>query len=317
MYNNHPDPYAGQYPPPPPLRIPPVTTEEEEPFTTHSIPMPQPLQDVYTVPLSPQPINNAYYPSHSIVVEPPQSKPYISQQQQQQPQSIIYNNHSLSQQQYYNHHNPSSTTAPLLPSHQPICSNSPLPNSQQDHPLEDYLKQEREEYLKQNTHPHYQHIQQNNSSYTKINEELEIEGLEEKAPMVQHHQPFVAKPAPPPENEVESYRYRPSAGYTDSNHKRDCCCCCYNPAITCYSFFGLLLSCAFLAAGIALMIASKVITNKCNNSCTDTSVCGTVCNKVLHDGLFYGGIVVAGLAAIAVLWKLIMWTCAGYSSNRR
>ncbi|KAI9480512.1 MAG: hypothetical protein EXX96DRAFT_563070 [Benjaminiella poitrasii] len=325
MYNNNPnvphsDPYAGQYPPPPPLTTPvateddPITTYPRHDHAAYSVAMPQIPQDVYT-PISPPPIappaNNNYFSSYTI---DPQSQPYAHHQDYSHHQDVVQPYHHPQDSQLYGH--------------QP----SPLhdPPSQQTDSLENYLKQEREEYLKHDTHPHYhsnqappppplQPLQQqyhnNSSSYTtKLTDEFETEQLEEeKTPMV-HAKPYrIAKPAPPPENEEESYRYRPT--YDDTRHSGGCNCCCYNPAITCCSFFWLLVSCAFLAAGIALIIASKVITAKCNNTCTDLSACGTICDKVVHDGMFYGGIVVAGLAAIAVLWKLIMWTCAGYSKR--
>ncbi|KAI8049799.1 uncharacterized protein B0P05DRAFT_563438 [Gilbertella persicaria] len=130
------------------------------------------------------------------------------------------------------------------------------------------------------------------------------------------YEPHLARPTYAPLNEAETYRYRPQ-----EDRGRSPCCCCYNPAITCCSFFMLLVSCAFLAAGVAMMIGSKVVQDKCNNECTNVSdsianACSTVCNKVLHDGLLYGGAVVAGLAGIAIIWKIVMWTCAGYSQRR-
>jgi hypothetical protein len=206
-----------------------------------------------------------------------------------------------------------------------------------DQPLDSYLRQEREEYLKQSQSP----VPLQTNSSVKLEEEekipmmasdqkpsrkerkriekikkeheaAEASGVYYGAPTATY---AVSKPMPPPENEPESYRYRPH-----EEKPRNNCCCCYNPAITCCSFFCLLISCAFLAAGIALMIAAKIVSDKCNNQCGDMieqaqSACGTICSKVLHDGMFYGGIVVAGLAGIAIVWKLIMWTCAGYSKK--
>ncbi|KAI8970027.1 hypothetical protein BDF20DRAFT_838428 [Mycotypha africana] len=279
--------------------------------------------------------NNNSYPSYSNYATA--STPPIQQQQQQQqqqpvlpqPHSEIYlpltapppvlNDYSLQYssppQQYY--HNPTQ------PHHQPMLYQNNATTTYDDEKdtssLDSYLRREREEYLRHdesnnNTKP--MAAAMNMTSYEEV--PLPVKE-EEKRPMVRPH---YVRPTPPPENEAESYRYRPA----EFKQHRSCCrafCCCYNPAITCCSFFWLLVSIAFLAAGIALIIASKVVTDKCNSQCLGTqiaanfeqvqSACGTICSKVLHEGMFYGGIVVAGLAAIAILWKIIMWTCAGYS----
>jgi hypothetical protein len=173
--------------------------------------------------------------------------------------------------------------------------------------LDAYLRQEREEYLKHETKPQEDTIPLNQDP--------------EKAPMLENkkpeYQPHVAKPTlAPQQNEAAGYQYQPY----EPKQKSSCNCCCYNPAITCCSFFMLLISIAFCAAGIALIIASKVISSNCSSKCNGISdsvenACNTICNTVLQNGLFYGGIVVAGLAGIAIIWKLIMWTCAGYSQK--
>jgi hypothetical protein len=155
-----------------------------------------------------------------------------------------------------------------------------------------YLRREREEYLAHKSH--------------------KVTPVEP----IHHYTPYsAAKPTPPPMNEADSYKPRPV--YNDKNN-RDCCtvCCCYNPAMTCCSCFCMLFSLAFVAAGIALMVASKIMEEKCSYQCDGLipqAQCGTICSTVLHDGMFYGGIVVAGLAALSVVWKIIRWTCAGCS----
>lgn len=123
-------------------------------------------------------------------------------------------------------------------------------------------------------------------------------------------------PQPAPADEKPSYQQK--TPYDDEERGRSCCC--YNPALTCCSVFGMLVSLAFLAAGIALMIASKVVQDKCSG-CSDTSFTSGDCNAIecsttLHDGLLYGGAVVTGLAGIAVIWRLMMWCCTGYSSRK-
>lgn len=83
----------------------------------------------------------------------------------------------------------------------------------------------------------------------------------------------------------------------------------------------MLISLAFLAAGIALIIAAQVISNNCVNKCGELpdqlqgaqSSCDTICDKVVHDGMLYSGIGVTALAGIAVIWRLMMWICAGCS----
>jgi hypothetical protein len=303
MYNNNNnrDPFAGQYPPPPPLE--PQVQQPEQPYYNNNNSYLYDTNVYSPPPIVPHPPVNAYYPSEP---QPPA-------------------------QQYYN-----------------IDEERHI-QGVNNQPLDSYLRQEREEYLKQSqsTKPTNQIIPLNSNSSVKLEEEDLL--VAEKTPMMaasdqkpsrkerkriekikKDHEAAEAsgvyygapttgytasKPMPPPENEPESYRYRPHEEKPGNN-----CCCCYNPAITCCSFFCLLISCAFLAAGIALMIAAKVVSDKCNNQCGDMieqaqSACGTICSKVLHDGMFYGGIVVAGLAGIAIIWKLIMWTCAGYSKK--
>lgn len=311
MYNNNNnagqhDPFAGQYPPPPPPQAEPPLQQPEQPYYNNNNHINYQYDtNVYSPPpLVSHPPANAYYPTET------QPLP----------------------QQYYN-----------------IDEERNIQGTN-DQPLDSYLRQEREEYLKQSQLPPKSTdpiLPINSNSSVKLEDDDIL--VAEKTPMMvppssdqklsrkerkrierikKEHEAAgtsgayygapatvytASKPMPPPENEPESYRYRPQ-----EEKPRNNCCCCYNPAITCCSFFCLLISCAFLAAGIALMIASKVVSDKCNNQCGDMieqaqSACGTVCSKVLHDGMFYGGIVVAGLAGIAIIWKLIMWTCAGFS----
>ncbi|KAI9300047.1 hypothetical protein BJ944DRAFT_273576 [Cunninghamella echinulata] len=138
-----------------------------------------------------------------------------------------------------------------------------------------------------------------------------------------NHNKYTAGPTLAPEDEAKSYQRHDDPYERDRRGGSGCNCCCYNPAMTCCSCFCMLIAIAFLAAGIALIIASKVIRDKCNNQCgnamehaaayTDANPCDAVCNTVVHDGMFYGGIVVAGLAGISVVWRLFMWMCAAGS----
>lgn len=302
MYNNsHPDPFAGQYPPPPPLQSP-VTEEPVFTAPVYSTPAyhtPPPVQQTYSAPqhtyTPPQP-----YAAPQQAYTPPAQETYVP------PPTNYY------QAQNYYHNADEERHVGMNEYHNEQSS------------LDDYLRQEREEYMK--------HEPKKEETKTIPFYKEEVMEEPEKTPMVQkppmsrkerkrlekqklEYQPYVVKPTLAPENEAETYKLRPY-----EQEKKSPCCCCYNPAITCCSFFCLLISVAFLAAGVAMMIASKVVTDKCNNQCANIidqaqNACGTICSKVLHDGMLYGGIVVAALAAIAIVWKLIMWTCAGYSKR--
>ncbi|KAG2213486.1 hypothetical protein INT47_009160 [Mucor saturninus] len=311
MYNSnsHPDPFAGQYPPPPPLQSP-VTEEPVFAAPVYSSPA------YHTPPAHTPPVHQSYAPAQQ---QPTYTAPYTAPQQTYTPpaqEAYVPPPTSYYQAQNYYHHNVDEERHVGL---------NEFHNEQSS--LDDYLRQEREEYMK--------HEPKKEETKTIPFYKEEVMGNEEpeKTPMVQQpaamsrkerkrlekqkleYQPYVVKPTLAPENEADSYKLRPYA-----QEKKSPCCCCYNPAITCCSFFCLLISVAFLAAGVAMMIASKVVTDKCNNQCADIidqaqNACGTICSKVLHDGMLYGGIVVAALAGIAIVWKLIMWTCAGYSKR--
>ncbi|KAI7868572.1 hypothetical protein BDF14DRAFT_533187 [Spinellus fusiger] len=158
--------------------------------------------------------------------------------------------------------------------------------------------------------------------YTPQYQEEEEEAVSPEYPMV--NRPSYPKessssygPRPVPHNEADFYRPRPYR----QDQRQQCNCCCYNPTMTCCSCFCMLIAIAFCAAGIALVIASKVITDKCSAQCIDlitqvasgSESCSTLCGKVAHDAMFYGGIVVAGLAGLSIVWRGMMWVCAGYS----
>ncbi|GAA5810381.1 hypothetical protein MFLAVUS_003802 [Mucor flavus] len=341
MYNNnsnsHPDPFAGQYPTPPPPPPQPTQTNNEsshqvfqpqpvvyhhsdsfsQPIQDTYIPPPQPtmhLQEAYAPPPQPMHLQEPYIPVQPETYVPPQMRQDIYTPPER---SDYYNHHQQQQPSYYNNG--------MADEERNVHGIDQYRNEQ---PLDEYLRQEREEYMK------HELPKQTKNESNQVVPFYKKEDYDEpeKVPMVQQpilsrkerkklkkeqdnqYQPYIVKPTLAPENEPESYKYRPS------QQEGNRACCCYNPAITCCSFFCLLISIAFLAAGIALMIASKVVTDKCNNQCANMidqaqNACGTICSKVLHDGMFYGGIVVAALAGIAVIWKLIMWTCAGYSKK--
>lgn len=323
--NSHPDPYAGQYPTPPPL------VDEHQHSSAVSIPM-QPQAQPQPQPSYPQyayspPARQEMYPQEMYPPQQPQEM-YPPQQLQQEQ---VYSPPTTTTTDYYNYNThmaltPSGAAAAAADEERYLTG---VNDYHGDNSLDDYLRQERAEYLK-----HEIPLNEPTQSATapKITEEEKTPMvLKESAPpsrkerkriekLKKQHQEamysaYVTKPTLAPENEAESYRPRPYQEPRRSN-----CCCCYNPAITCCSFFCLLISISFFAAGVALMIASKVVTDKCNNECANVidqaqNACGTLCSNVLHDGMLYGGAVVAGLAGIAIIWKLVMWTCAGYSKR--
>jgi hypothetical protein len=311
MYHNnnnshsHPDPFAGQYPPPPPLQSPPLT----EPTSNTAYYPPQPPQETFYQPqIYPQPE----------VYQPTEVYPMTQQQQD------VYSP-PPTRTDFYNYHN----TSTPLDEERHVSGVNDYQQHLENNTLDEYLRKEREEYLKHEPKqnqvaPYYNTKQDEQLEPEKIpmvqkDEPLsrkERKKLEKLQKQQQGYQPYVTKPTLAPENEAESYKPRPYG----EEKKSGCNCCCYNPAITCCSFFCLLISVAFFAAGVAMMIASKVVTDKCNNECANVidqaqNACGTICSKVLHDGMLYGGAVVAGLAGIAIVWKIIMWTCAGYSKR--
>lgn len=320
--SSHPDPFAGQYPRPPPLQSPVV---EHPPATAAGAYYQEPSYPVYSTPTPP-------------ILSQPQPQPHVETYVPLPPPPPVVNDYY--QQPYHHHVDEEQHVQGVNDYHDPHGQS-----------LDEYLRQEREEYLRQSQQ---QPTSYHNESATsppapaeanvspRPNQVIPLNSFTkedyeeaEKTPMVQkpmlskkeqkkldkmqknqQYQPYLARPTLAPENEAESYKYRPS----QEKNRGGCNCCCYNPAITCCSFFCLLISCAFVAAGIAMIIASKVVRDKCSNQCGSVAeaaqnACDTLCNTVLHDGLFYGGIVVAGLAGIAVIWKLIMWTCAGYSKR--
>ncbi|KAH8556400.1 hypothetical protein BGW37DRAFT_462691 [Umbelopsis sp. PMI_123] len=81
--------------------------------------------------------------------------------------------------------------------------------------------------------------------------------------------------------------------------------------MTCCRMFCLLISVAFIAGGVALMIYAKVAQGNCNQALSSVKQASqSLCDTVLYDALFYGGIGVTVLAGIGALWQLMMCLCA-------
>ncbi|KAI9489574.1 hypothetical protein BDB00DRAFT_842559 [Zychaea mexicana] len=209
--------------------------------------------------------------------------------------------------------------------------------------LSDYAQAEREEQVYKNNNHYYQDAGYGggagggypdydyNNQYGAHNQQHGAYGVyhddPSDIPMVQQNyskqntsRPRPAGPTLAPDDEADAYHPKTYQRHEDGG---GCNCCCYNPECTCCGCYCMILSLAFLAAGIALIVAASVIQDKCDNQCgnipdqldSTVSACGTVCEKVVHDGLFYGGIGVTALAGIAVLWRLIMCMCAAGSRH--
>lgn len=117
-------------------------------------------------------------------------------------------------------------------------------------------------------------------------------------------------PPPPPVQPYQPQLMPPPQAYKPPRDSRGGCCYC--PALTCCSFFCMLISVGFLAAGIAMIVYAKVASESCppcNSKSALSGICNA-CNSVLYDGLFYGGIAVAALAGIGIIWRLFMWCCS-------
>ncbi|KAI9276528.1 hypothetical protein BY458DRAFT_433294 [Sporodiniella umbellata] len=293
MNTSHADPYAGQYPPPPPLNdANPQYFDKSQPVyhdVHHSMPQEHGYSDVHN------------------------SVPHVSFEQDH------YTPPPLHEAVY---------TPPVQAHHSrpPVLYDEEAHTSHNQSSLEDYLKTEREEYMRKQPNT-YNDTEKNTEEYQELlidsekplgrKERKQMKKQKEKEEAIRmQYQPHVTRPTVAPENEADSYRFNQNK----NNNGRSCCCCCYNPALTCCSCFLMLINILFLAGGIALMIASKVVADKCNSECgqvyeTAQEACGKLCSKVVHDVMLYGGAAVTGLAGIAIIWRAVMWTCAGYSKR--
>ncbi|KAI8342081.1 hypothetical protein BC941DRAFT_415319 [Chlamydoabsidia padenii] len=275
----HPDPYANQYPPPPPL-----SNSEHRDSTSSAnggytpppfIPAPQ---QTYTPPMQ------AAYPTPAI---PLQERPHITSVGHYDDPSFQSVPIIKDPKLYYGQQHGADPHAVTMNEYNQTEQHERLYNGQQQQRHQDSS---------------YYNMNDDDDDYTPSYNNKKKSG------------PILA-----PVDEAETYRPKV---YPREEHGRGCCC--YNPAMTCCSCFCFLVSLAFLAAGVALIIAAKVIGDKCNTQCgeatdkaasygVDVQPCGAICDKVVHDGMFYGGIVVAALAAIAAIWKIFMWMCAAGS----
>ncbi|CAO3615052.1 unnamed protein product [Cunninghamella echinulata] len=344
MYNNnnntHPDPYANQYPPPPPLlpqdqsyqgqpiATPPITTANRNELAYSQDITNMPRTDRQSVSLQGHTYNNTGYPSSAMPL-PPQTT-HHDYNTHGNPNALTpseYHQIELEEQKYNQRLQQYHQSIAPAPAPAPV----PVPVSPPSLPQQQHYGAYEMEYRDEpdTTSPYTPMVQPapanesgyyNHSAVAQQQQQLPVTNKKTKK---NNHNKYTAGPMLAPEDEAKSYQRHDDPYERDRRGGSGCNCCCYNPAMTCCSCFCMLIAIAFLAAGIALIIASKVIRDKCNNQCgdamehaaayTDANPCDAVCNTVVHDGMFYGGIVVAGLAGISVVWRLFMWMCAAGS----
>lgn len=115
---------------------------------------------------------------------------------------------------------------------------------------------------------------------------------QEQDAMLSSSQPPILFSQPPPLNYVI-----PPYPPVTNNYKKGYC---FGVSF-CACFWSLFLFVLFLA-GIALIIIAKQYTKM---TCNDNQ--SSLCGKVLYNGLLYGGIAVAGVSGLVVLWRIIHW----------
>ncbi|KAI8972702.1 hypothetical protein BDB01DRAFT_809654 [Pilobolus umbonatus] len=355
MEQNKPkDPYAGQYILPPP----PIESYNSDPYSYHQTsytdPARHPMQQDtdYAPPVIPQPDQPYDLPQHSYYQQTSYHDTTNIPLREEDNQYSQYNQydypdpHSQSLIGYLREERDNknaSMTTPLAMGTQPTThprpyyANEPKPSYYSNEQPQSYYSSESPQPLfpVSNSQPYYPQDQsyfpqESHKPAPKMTEYTRYEDTNTPAaPMLgspkptspkvkkqnHHYVPHMAHPTPAPYHEAEGYKvqqpYKEESG---------CNCCCYNPAMTCCSCFCFIIALGFAAAGIAMIIVSKVIRDQCTNKCLEAvnqvqDACIATCNSVVYNVLFYGGIGVAGLAGIAVIWKLIAWTCAGCSKH--
>ncbi|GAA5815560.1 hypothetical protein MFLAVUS_009072 [Mucor flavus] len=96
---------------------------------------------------------------------------------------------------------------------------------------------------------------------------------------------------------------RPPPMVMSNDIRRQGSCCC---GISFCSVISVIFLILFLFAGVGLIVATKILGDKCMVDAYKESN-QTVCGKILHDGFLYGGIVVAGISALILVWKIVRW----------
>ncbi|KAI8581910.1 hypothetical protein K450DRAFT_229862 [Umbelopsis ramanniana AG] len=308
------DAYAGQYPPPNTQY--PATSNIEAP-TTQYYPVYPPDQG--------QPQAYPAYPPHEHTATP---QNYADYQDQFYPQNYSNNTswpagpHSTPQPQVYH--------TPPPPPQGPTPNNQSYPNIHSGYddphsvPLGGYREPDHEAYNGRQDPESTALLSAANNRRPSakpepMQEEVEYEDVDVElqepthlvAP-VSYNRPdrdgFLpgerrrgAKPTSQGANDPATYLPKP---YTEPSKGL-----CYG--MTCCRMFCLLISVAFVAGGVALMIYSKVAKGNCDQALSGVKQAAQpLCDTVLYDALFYGGIAVTVLAGIGALWQLMMCLCA-------
>ena len=74
------------------------------------------------------------------------------------------------------------------------------------------------------------------------------------------------------------------------------------------AFLWTLVLFLFMLAGIGLIVATKILGDKCYASSDYKNTNSVLCGQLLHDAFLYGGIAVAGLSLLIILWRIIIWS---------
>ncbi|KAI9318965.1 hypothetical protein BX666DRAFT_1921668 [Dichotomocladium elegans] len=323
------DPYAGQYPPPPP-----VASGERHSSATPNYPynQQQPVSDAYyntPQPVAPIPAGNDYYTTPAAAVHG--NDYYATSHTQGNTNNYYAPPAAANTSDHYNQQPPFHRSEAYDPS-----TYYPHPNTAYYEEIEDTPASPKTPIIDKSKSPSAAATtaavptssKNNDGSTSPDTRKRKSAGFfgfrkNKSEPAVdaeKQQQSVPLHPVPAPVDEKPTYVVT-----TRPYEERGRTCCCYNPALTCCSVFCMLIALAFLAAGVAMMIASKVVTDKCTNECgsgdpanSDGSFtlpdrCTVICSDPLHKGLLYGGAVVAGLAGISAIWRFTMWCCAGYS----
>ncbi|KAG2237830.1 hypothetical protein BDF21DRAFT_408264 [Thamnidium elegans] len=106
----------------------------------------------------------------------------------------------------------------------------------------------------------------------------------------QSSNPSMMRPQPPP------------MGINNDMRRQGFCCF----GISFCSAVSMTILTLLLFAGVGLIVATKILGDKCMvDEYKERNQ--IVCGEMLHNGFLYGGIVVAGLSGLVLIWKLVRW----------
>ncbi|KAI8069024.1 uncharacterized protein B0P05DRAFT_589343 [Gilbertella persicaria] len=115
--------------------------------------------------------------------------------------------------------------------------------------------------------------------------------------------PVLLPPPPPPPPPMMMM------ANTEKYSQRHTCCCCGGggSGVSCFACIWTLFLIVIFLAGIALIVLSIMMGHQCNSEFAAQHV--ILCRQEFHDGTLYGGIVIAGLTALIIVWRLLKWLC--------